>query len=131
MRTITRVDDEGADRGDVILARDVEHAEQQRAEQRAQNAVRAADRDDDQEGDQKLDRKRGVDAADDVGRQRPAEAGEPAADGEGDGEQRSTLMPSPAATRGSSTAARNCAPKRVLDQEKLEGGGDERRRPRR
>ena len=82
-----RVDDEGADRGDVIFAGDVEHAEQQRAEQRAEDAVRAADGDDDEERHQELDRKGRIDAADDVGGERAAEAGQAAADREGDGEQ--------------------------------------------
>ena len=80
------VDDEGADRGDIIFAGDVEHAEQQRAEQRAQNAVRAADGDDDQERHQEFDRKGRIDAADDIGGERAAQPGKAAADGEGDGE---------------------------------------------
>ena len=56
----------------------------------------------------------GIDAANDVGGERAAKAGEAAANRESDREQRSTSTPSPAATRGSSTAARSCAPKRVL-----------------
>ena len=64
------VDDEGADRGDVIFSRDVEHAEQQRAEQGAHDSVRAADGDDDEEGHQEFDWKRGIDPADDIGGER-------------------------------------------------------------
>ena len=124
------VDDEGADRGDVIFAGDVEHAEQQRAEQRAQNAVRAADRDDDQERDHEFEREGRIDAADDIGGERAAEPGEAAADREGDREQQVDV--DRRADGDARIVDRGAQPRAEArpDQKDLQRRGDRRRRRR-
>src|ERR1700733_14974786 len=87
------VDDEGADRGRVIFSRDVQHAEQERADQGANDPVCAADGHDDEESHQEFHRERRIDAADDIGGKRSAQAGKPAADREGDGEDAVDIDP--------------------------------------
>ena len=72
--------------GPVIFPSDVEHTQKQRPEQRSEDPVRAADSDHDEKGHQEFHRKRRIDAADDIGGQRSAQSGKPAADREGDGE---------------------------------------------
>src|SRR6187399_1864698 len=80
-----RVDDEGAELGDVVLAGDIGDAEQQRGEQRAGDRRRSADRDDDQEIDHELERERRIEP-EHFGAERAAKPGEAGADGEGEQE---------------------------------------------
>ena len=90
---------------------------------------RAADRDDDQEIDHELERERRIEA-EDLRAERAAEAGEAGADRERRRRRSApTLMPSPRATRGSSTAARSRLPKRVCVRTSCSSDDEQRRRP--
>ena len=131
MTTITRVDDETADGGDIIFARDVEHAEQQGPEQRAQNPVRAADGDDDEERDQKLDREGRIDAADDVRGERAAQSRKAAADGEGDSKNAVDIDPEAVGDAGVIDRRPQLRAEAGLDEKDLQERGDRRRKRRR
>src|ERR1700722_8027139 len=77
-----QIDEEGADGRDVILAGNVADAEQHRGGKRTGNRTEAADRYDDQDVNEIGQGKRRIEPDQFYG-QRAAEAGKPAAEGEG------------------------------------------------
>ena len=114
------VDDEGADRGDVIFAGDVEHAEQQRAEQGPQDAVRAADVTTMRKVTRNFTGNAGSMPPTTSAASAPPRPASPLPTAKVMAKMRSTLMPRPWATRGSSTAALSCAPNRVPTRNDLQ-----------
>ena len=81
-----QIDQERADRREIIFAGHVADAEQHGGGEGAADRAEAADRDHDQHVDEISERKRRIEA-DDVDGERAAEAGKPAAEREGDGER--------------------------------------------
>ena len=80
------VDDEAADRRDVVFAGDVGDAEDQRRDERAGQRAGAADGHHDQEIDEELERETRVEA-EELRAERAAQPGQPGTDGEGDGKE--------------------------------------------
>src|SRR5579883_173043 len=89
------VDDEGAERGQIIFAGDVADAEQDRGDERARDAGGAADRDDDEKVDEVLEREDRIEA-EDLRAERAAERSEPGAEREGETEHCADIDAEPA-----------------------------------
>src|SRR4051812_31335894 len=87
-----RIDEESTELRQPILACRVGEADKQRSDERAAQAAQAADRDDDQEVNELLERIGRLNG-DDIGAERPAQAGQTAADREGDRKEPARVNP--------------------------------------